>query len=66
MTKILKAFKGYEVMVEGVSAALDANHADGDTYDNLCHTTSTTFIQVVRQDILETSGKLDNHHQMST
>jgi len=53
MTIILKGIKAYEVVVDGVILAEGAYATVVDAYDHLCHTTSTIFIQVVSQYILE-------------
>jgi len=44
---ILKVIKAYKVVVDGMSPAVDADNAEIDTYEHLCHTALTIVIQVV-------------------
>jgi len=60
MTIVLKGIKAYEVVVDCVSAADDADQTEIDALEHLKHTTSTIFIQVVSQDILEKIVKLED------
>jgi len=53
MNIVLKGIKTYEVVVDGVSPADDADPTEIDASEHLKHTSSTIFIQVVSQDILE-------------
>jgi len=66
MTIVLKGIKAYEVVVDGVTPADDANQIEIDAYDHLLHTASTIFIQVVSQDMLEKIVELENPHLMWT
>jgi len=53
MTLILQGIKAYEVVVDGVVPAEEADATEVRAYDQLCHTASTIFIQVVTQVIME-------------
>jgi len=64
MTIILKGIKAYEIVVDGVTPAEDADAIEMDAYDHLCHTASTIFIQVVSHDILEMIVELKKPHLM--
>jgi hypothetical protein len=66
MAIILKGIKAYEVVVDGVVPAEGADATEVDAYDHLCHTTSTIFIQVVSQDILEKIVELQKPNLMWT
>jgi hypothetical protein len=59
MTIILKGINAYAVVVDGVVPAEGADATEVDSYNHLCHTTSTIFIQVVSQDILEKIVELE-------
>jgi len=52
MNIVLKGIKAYEVVVDGVSPADDAEQTEMDAFEHLKHTASTIFIQVVSQEIL--------------
>jgi len=52
MNIVLKGIKAYEVVVDGVSPADDAEQTELDAYKHLKHTASTIFIEVVSEDIL--------------
>jgi len=66
MNIVLKGIKAYEVVVDGVSPADDADQTEMDPFKHLKHTASTIFIQVVSQDILEKIFKLKDPHLMWT
>ena len=66
MNIVLKRIKPYEVVVDGVSPADDADQTENDAFEDLKHSASTIFIQVVTQDILETIVELENPHLMWT
>jgi len=63
---VLKGIQAYEVVVDGVSPADDADQTEIDAFEHLKHTTSTIFIQVVSQDSLEKIVELEDPHLMST
>jgi len=63
---VLNGIKTYEVVVDGVSPADDADQTETDAYEHLKHTVSTIFIQVVSQDILEKIVELEDPHLMWT
>jgi len=56
----------YEVVVDGVSPADNAEQTEMDAFEQLKHTASTIFIQVVSQDILEKIVELEDPHLMWT
>jgi hypothetical protein len=64
MVFFLKGIKAYEIQVDVVSPAENADSTEVDAYDHLCYTASTIFIQVVLQDILEKIVQLDKPHLM--
>jgi len=66
MNIVLKGIKAYEVVVDGVSPAKDADQTERDAFEHHKHTASTIFIQVVLQDILEKFVKLEDPHLMWT
>ena len=66
MNIVLKGIKAYEVVVDGVSPADDADQTEKDAFEHLNHTASTIFIQVVSQDILKKIVELEEPHQMWT
>jgi len=66
MNIVLNGIKAYEIVVDGVSPADDADQTEVDTYEHLKHTASTIFIQVVSQDILEKIVELEDPHLMWT
>jgi len=66
MTIILKGIKAYEIVVDGMSPAEDADTTEVNAYDHLCHTASTVFIQVVSQVIMEKIVELEKPHLMWT
>jgi len=66
MNIVLKGIKAYEVVVDGVSPADDADQTEIDAFEHLKHTASTIFIQVVSQDILEKIVELEDPHLMWT
>lgn len=66
MSIILNDIKGYDIVVDGVSPAEDADLAENHAYDHLCHTTSPIVIQMVSLNILEKIVELDNHYRMRT
>lgn len=64
MTIILKGIKAYEMVVDGVSPAEDADATVLDAYNHLCHTSSIIFIHAVSLDILEKFVELKKPHLM--
>jgi len=66
MNIIPKGIKAYEVVLDGVSAADDADQTEKDAFEYLKHTATTIFIQVVSQDILEKIVELEDPHLMWT
>jgi hypothetical protein len=52
------------VVITEVSPADDADTIEVNAYNHLCHTASTIFIQVVRQDIQDKIVKLEKLHLM--
>jgi len=66
MNIVLKDIQAYEVVVDGVSPADDADQTEQDAFEHLKHTASTIFIQVVSQDILEKIVELEDPHLMWT
>jgi hypothetical protein len=66
MTIIPKEIKAYEIVVDSVSPAEDADATEIETYDHRYHTMSTIIIQVVLQDLLEKIVELERPHLMST
>ena len=66
MKIVLKSINAYEVVVDGVSPASDAEQTEMDALEHLKHTASTIFVLVVSQDILETIVELENTYLMRT
>jgi len=66
MNLVLKGIKAYEVVVDGVSPADDADQTDMNAYEHLKHTSSTIFIQVVSEDVLEKIVELEDPRLMWT
>jgi len=66
MNIVQKGIKAYEVVVDGVSPADDADQTEMDAFEHLKHTASTIFIQVVSQDILEKIVELEDPHLIWT
>jgi len=66
MKIVLKGIKAYEVVVDGVSPADDADQTEIDAYEHLKHTGSTIIIQAISQDILEKLFELEDPHLMWT
>ena len=65
-TIVLKGINAYQVVVDGVSPADDADQTEIDAFEHLKHTASTIFIQVVSQDILEKIVELEDPNLMWT
>jgi len=66
MNIVLKGIKAYEVVVDGMSPADDADQTEQDAFEHLNHTVLTIFIQVVSHDILEKIVELEDPHLMWT
>jgi len=66
MTIVLKGIKAYEIVVDGVSPADDADQTEIDAFEHRKHTASTIFIQVVSCDILEKIVELEDPNLMWT
>jgi len=66
MNIVLKGIKAYEVAVDGVSPADDADRTEIDAHEHLKHTASTIFIQVVCQDIVEKIVEVEEPHLLWT
>ena len=66
MNIVLKGIYAYEVVVDGVFPADDAEQTEVDAYEHLKHTASTIYVQVVSQDILEKMVELEDPHLMWT
>ena len=66
MNIVLKGIKAYEVVVDSVSPADDADQTEMDAFEHIKHTASTIFIEVVSQGILEIIVELENPHLMWT
>ena len=62
MNTVLQGIKAYEVVVDGVSPADDADQTEKDAIEHLKHTASTIFIKVVSQDIVEKIVELEDPH----
>jgi len=63
---IPKDILAYEVVVDGLSPAENADHTEVDAYINLCYSGSIIIIQVVSYVILEKIVQLGNPHLMWT
>jgi len=66
MNIVLKGIEAYEVVVDGVTPADDADHTEKDAFENLKHTASTIFLLAVSDDILEKIVRLECPHLMWT
>ena len=66
MNIVLKGIKAYEVVVDGVSPADDADQTELDAFEHLKHTTFTIFVHVVSQDVLDKIVELEDPHLMWT
>ena len=66
MNIVLNGIKAYEVVVDGVSPADDAEQTEIDAFEHLKHTVSTLFIQVVSKYIMENIVHVEDPHLMWT
>ena len=66
VNRVLNGIKAYEVVVDGVSPADDADQTEMDTFAHLDHTASNIFIHVVLQHILEKIVGSEDSHLMWT
>jgi len=66
MMIILTGIKAYEIVVDGVTPAEDADTSDLDAYDHHRHTTSNIFIQIASQDTMAKIVELEKPHLMWT
>jgi len=66
MNIALKGIKAYEVVVDGLSPAENADQTESDAFEHHEHTASTIFMPVVSQDILEKIVELEDPQLMWT
>jgi len=63
---ILNGNMVYQIVVDGLSPAQDADNTEIDANEYLCYTPLTIFSQVVSQDILEKIVEHEKLHQIWT